>query len=187
MHRPILAILPGIVLTAAVSMTQPGFAQSSDFDLNVHARSHATARDIGLPEYPGATPFKEKDSDSSSGDVGLFLNSFHFSLKVASFVTAGSPDRVLAFYRKPLAKFGEVLECDRGKPVGSVTLTKSGLTCGDSKNGRMTANGSDSDHELRAGTPEQYRIVAVHSTETGKTKFGLVALQLPKDEKQKEK
>jgi len=46
----------------------------------------------------------------------------------------------------------------------------------------MAVNGSDSDHELRAGTPEQFRIVGVDSIENGKTKFGLVAAVLPKDE-----
>ena len=98
-----------------------------------------------------------------------------------SFLTPDPPEHVLEFYRKPLAKFGEVLECNHGKPVGSLTMAKSGLTCGDRKSGRMTVNGSDSDHELRAGTPEQFRIVGIDSTESGKTKFGLVALVLPKD------
>jgi hypothetical protein len=46
----------------------------------------------------------------------------------------------------------------------------------------MTVNGSDSDHELRAGTPEQFRIVGVDHTAKGKTKFGLVALVIAKDE-----
>jgi hypothetical protein len=36
--------------------------------------------------------------------------------------------------------------------------------------------------ELRAGTPEHFRIVGIDSTDAGKTKFGLVALVLPKDE-----
>ena len=182
MNRPILAILTAIVLAIVVSTAAPTFAQGSDFDLNVHARSHATARDIGLPEYPGATPFKEKDSDSSSADLGVFLNSFHLSLKAASFVTTDSPDRVLAFYRKPLAKFGEVLECDHGKPVGTLKVTKSGLTCGDRKNGKDSVDVNDSGHELRAGTPEQFRIVGIDSTANGKTKFGLVALEVPKSE-----
>jgi 2-polyprenyl-6-methoxyphenol hydroxylase-like FAD-dependent oxidoreductase len=44
---------------------------------------------------------------------------------------------------KPLAKFGQVLECDHGKPVGSLNVTKSRLTCGDRKSGHMTVNGSD--------------------------------------------
>jgi len=172
-----------VVLLAFASSPFLGFAQNSDFDLNVHANSHATAKDIGLPLYPGATPFKDKGSDSSSADLGFLLNSFHFSMKAASFVTTDSPERVLSFYRKPMARFGEVLECDHGKPVGSLTLTKSGLTCGDQKKGHITVNGtdSDSDHELRAGTPEQFRIVGVNRMENGKTKFGLVALELPKD------
>jgi len=181
MCRVRLAVMPTIVLMGAVSFALPTFAQDSDFNLNVHANSHVTAKDIGLPSYPGATPFKEKDSDSSSADLGFLLNSFHFSVKAVSFLTPDSPEHVLEFYRKPLAKFGEVLECNHGKPVGSLTMAKSGLTCGDRKSGRMTVDGSDSDHELRAGTPEQFRIVGIDSTESGKTKFGLVALVLPKD------
>jgi hypothetical protein len=181
MRRFILAVMPAIVLMAAVSIAVPSCAQNSDFSLNVHANSHATAKDIGLPEYPGASPFKDKDSDSSSADLGFLLNSFHLSLKAASFVTTDSPEHVLDFYRKPLARFGEVLECSHGKPVGSLTIAKSGLTCGDHKSGGMTVDGSDSDHELRAGTPEQFRIVGVERAENGKTKFGLVALVLPRE------
>ena len=58
-------------------------------------------------------------------------------------------------------------------------------TCGDRKSGRMTGNGSDNDHELRAGTPERFWIAGVDGVENGKTKFGLVALVLPKDEDKK--
>ena len=183
MRQPIYKVMPVIVLIGAVSFTALG--QNSDFNLNVHANSHATAKDIGLPVFPGATPFKDKDSDSSSADLLFFLNSFHFSVKAAKFVTTDSPARVLEFYRKPLAKFGEVLECDHGKSVGSLTVTKSGLTCGDRKSGGKTVNGSDSDHELRAGTPEQFWIVGIDGAESGRTTFGLVALVLPKDDDRK--
>ena len=86
------------------------FAQNSDFNLNAHVNNHVTAKEIGLPEYPGAKPYKEKDSDSSSGDSGFVLNSFHLSVQAASYVTADSPAQVLAYYRKPLAKYAEVLE-----------------------------------------------------------------------------
>ncbi len=111
----------------------------------------------------------------------MVLNSFHFRLQVASYVTPDAPERVLKFYRKPLAHYGEVLECDHGQPVGSSKKTRSGLTCGDK--GHVDVNGSDSstDHELRAGTPEQFRIVAIDKSVDGQTKFGLVALELPKD------
>lgn len=69
MRRPIFEVIPAIVLMGAVSFTVLSFGQNSDFYVNVHANSHATAKDIGLPEYPGAMPFKEKDSDSSSADL----------------------------------------------------------------------------------------------------------------------
>ena len=155
MRRHFSAVILAIVLMCAVSCTFPSAGQNSDFNMNMHANSHVTAKEIGLPVYPGATPFKEKDNDSSSGNLLFLLNSFHFSVQEASFVTPDSQQHVLEFYRKPLAKFGEVLECDHGRPVGSLSVTKSGLTCGDRKNGGVTVNESDDDHELRAGTPEQ--------------------------------
>ena len=180
MHSPTHAWTSAIALAAAVAFTAPCFAQNSDFNLNAHANSHATARDIGLPVYPGATPFRDKDN-SSAVDMGVVLNSFHINLQVATFVTTASPEQVLEFYRKPLAKYGEVLECAHGKPVGSLAVTRSGLTCGNDKNSGIKVNGSDMDHELRAGTPEHFRIVGIDSTEPGKTKFGLVAMVLPKE------
>ncbi|HEY1809480.1 MAG TPA: hypothetical protein VGG42_13010 [Acidobacteriaceae bacterium] len=156
-------------------------AQDSDFHLDMHANGHATAREIGLPEYPGAKPYKEKDDDNGSADLGMVLNSFHFQLQVASYTTPDSAEKVLKFYRKPLSRYGEVLECDHGQAVGGLEKTRSGLTCG--KNGHVDVNGSDSstDHELRAGTPERFRIVAIDKSDGGQTKFGLVALELPKD------
>jgi hypothetical protein len=129
----ILTVVPAISLMTAIPLAVPSFAQNSDFNLDMHANSHATAKDIGPPVYPGARPFKGPDSDSSSADLAFLLNSFHFSIKAASFVTTDSPEHVLEFYRKPLTEFGEVLECDHGKPVGSLTVTKSGLTCASPK------------------------------------------------------
>jgi hypothetical protein len=182
MHRRLSTLVPVAAFAAALLFAGSGYAQDSDFDLNMHANSHITAKELGLPVYPGATLFKDTDSDSSSADLGFVLNSFHFSVQVVSYVTTDSPAQVLKFYRKPLAKYGEVLECDHGKPVGALTATKSGLTCGSKDKGHVEVNGTgDSDHELRAGTPEQFRIVGVSGTDGGKTKFGLVALVLPKD------
>src|SRR5579875_1386926 len=84
-------------------------AQNGSFNLDLHANGHATAHAIGLPEYPGAMPYKEKNDDSGSADLGMVLNSFHFRLQVASYVTPDSGEKVLAFYRKPMERYGEVL------------------------------------------------------------------------------
>lgn len=159
------------------------FAQNSDFKLDVHANSHATAAKIGLPVYPGAAIYKDKDS--SSADLGMVLNSFHFDLKAVNYVTPDAPDKVLEFYRKPLSHYGEVLECLHGKAVGSRDKTSSGLTCSDKQGGHLQVDASDSstDRELRAGTPKKFRIVGINGdAPAGKTRFGLVYLELPKDE-----
>ncbi|MGA8162271.1 MAG: hypothetical protein WA374_20990 [Acidobacteriaceae bacterium] len=161
-------------------------AQDSDFHLDLHANGHATAHEIGLPEYPGAKPYKnDKDGDkddSGSADLGLVLNSFHFQLQVASYITPDSAEKVLHFYRKPLAHYGEVLECDHGRPVGSLVQTRSGLTCGDKSHVQFNeSEDSSTDRELRAGTPKRFRIVAIDNSVAGQTKFGLVSLELPKD------
>lgn len=164
-------------------------AQDSGFSLDLHANGHATAKDIGLPIYPGATPWKDKDSDSSAANLGFGLNAFHFSLLVASYATGDSGAHVLDYYRKPLSRYGEVLECYKGKPVGALTVTRSGLTCSSNKGGGIEVNGngnSSTDHELRAGTPTRFRIVGISDTQDGKTRFGLVYLELPKDSDSKD-
>jgi len=46
----------------------------------------------------------------------------------------------LAFYRKPLSRYGEVLECDQSKPVGSHIVTRDGLTCSDEHDVRTQTN-----------------------------------------------
>jgi hypothetical protein len=156
--------------------------QNSGVNLALHANSHASAADIGLPPYPGATLYKDKDNDSGA-DLGLTLNDIHFSLLAVNYVTSDSPAQVLAFYRKPLSRYGEVLECDQGKPVGNLTVTRSGLTCG---NVQVDGNtDSSTGHEIRAGSPQRYRIVGIDASHTGSTRFGLVYLDLPKDSSDK--
>jgi hypothetical protein len=159
---------------------------SSAFQFDLHADSHSSAAEIGLPVYPGATVYRDKDNGGTA-DLGMLLGDFHFQLKVASYVTSDSPEQVLAFYRKPLSRFGEVLECDHGKPVGPLTVTRSGLTCSDQKGGKIQFNGSvnSDDHELRVGTPHQFRIVAIDEAREKSTRFGLVYVELPKDSDKK--
>lgn len=182
------SIFEAMILLAAILFCESGvlLAQNSDSGVNLalHANSHASAAEIGLPVYPGATLYKEPGSDSSAADLGLILGDFHFDLKAISYVTSDSSAQVLDFYRKPLSRYGEVLECDHGKPVGTLTVTRSGLTCSGEHGGHVQVNGSadsSNDHELRAGTPHRYRIVAIDDSHAGATRFGLVYLELPKD------
>jgi hypothetical protein len=159
------------------------FAQNSDVNLSLHANSHVGAADVGLPTYPGAALYRDKGNDAAV-DLGFSFGDFHFTVMAANYVTTDSPAQVLAFYRKPLSRYGDVLECDHGKPVGALAVTHTGLTCSDQHGGHVQVDGSassSSGHELRAGSPHQYRIVGIDELHAGSTRFGLVYLELPKD------
>jgi hypothetical protein len=186
MFRPVtsVALLPIAVFLAFVSLGgAAAHAQDSDGGLELHANSHASAADIGLPAYPGATLYKDSDDDAAV-DLGLTLGDFHFDMKAANYTSSDTPERILKFYRKPLSRYGEVLECDHGKPVGALAVTGSGLTCSDEHGQHADSKASvnvSGDHELRAGTPHQYRVVGIDKSSSGATRFGLVYLDLPKD------
>jgi hypothetical protein len=178
------ALFGAAILAASICCA----AQNNGFNLDLHANSQATAKEIGLPAYPGAKPYKDADNDSAA-NFGMNFKDFHFNLMAASYESNDSPAQIFDFYRKPLAHYGEVLECLAGKPVGALTETKSGLTCSGNKGGNVQVNSSgdsSSDHELRAGTPLRYRIVGINDSKDGKTHFGLVYLELPKDSKSKD-
>ena len=188
--RTFFRVLSGMACTVVLLCGARGaLAQKSGANVELHANSHITATDIGLPTYPGATLLKD-DDNSASVDLGLTFGDFHFKMMVANYLTGHSPAEVLAFYRKSLSHYGEVLECDHGKPVGSLTVTRNGLTCADDHSGHVQVNDSkdsSNDHELRAGSPLRYRLVGIDKPQGGSTHFGLVYLELPKDSDEKQK
>lgn len=180
------AVLAGAVLCGgAVATAQDKSAKDDGVNLELHANGHATAAEIGLRVYPGATLYKDpnsKDNDSQA-DLGFTFGSFHMEVIAVSYVTHDPAEKVLAFYRKNLSRYGEVLQCDHGKPVGKLTVTNTGLTCSDDHGGHVQVNGSPNsggDIELRAGWPHRFRLVGIDSSHSGETKFGLVYLELPR-------
>ena len=155
-------------------------AQSSG-NIEMHANPHVTAASIGLPGYPGARSFHEPSSDSTA-DLGFTFGDIHFRLLVAKYVTRASPAQVLEFYRKPLARYGEVLECDHGLAVGSLKIASSGLTCSDTQGHHSHSSGESSDgDELRSGTPRRFRMVGIDDGQFDDTRFSLLLIELPKD------
>lgn len=177
----------------ACLLTCGAYAQNSGsgFDLSLHAHDKVTAAAIGLPQYPGAV-LDNDNHNSDSADLGFAFGATKFNLRIVSYKTPDLPAAVLGFYRKPLGRFGDVLECDHNRAVSSLQKTRSGLTCsgkqeksGDSsdKDGHgLSINGvnSDNDHELRAGSPEKMRIVAVEQ-KNGATRLSLAYIELPKN------
>src|SRR5580692_7860195 len=158
--------------------------------MTVKTNDAAVVEGLGLPVYPGAELVK-KDKDNGAADVNMSFGSFQLRVKAASYRTQDSPDQVTAFYRKALGRYGDIIQCQNDKPVGSPTHTAEGLTCDNEKENHISVNDDMSGKmELKAGSKQHQHIVAVDPEGNG-TKFGLVALDLPghlsfgdKDDKQ---
>jgi hypothetical protein len=150
--------------------------------------SHDTTA-IGLTQYPGSVPVKDDgDKDANSANVDMSFGSFHLGVKAATFQTSDPADKVIAFYRNDLSRYGDVIECHGKSAVGAPTRTSQGLTCNDNSTtvytnddhhkGISINSDSDGNVELRAGSPQHQHIVGL-DPKNGGIKIGLVALDLP--------
>jgi hypothetical protein len=141
-----------------------------------------TAADLGLPVYPGAQPVKGDDNHKSA-DVHMGFGEWQLRVRAVTYETPDSKDKVAAFYKKALGRFGDVLTCQDDSPVGTPTVTQEGLTCKDSgKNGHVQFNNGNitvSGFELKAGSKLHQHIVGFEDPVGGQTRFALVALDLP--------
>ncbi len=156
--------------------------------LNVRSNG-TTAASIGLPEYPGARVIDKKDDgDNGSVDLHMGFGPWQLHVQVASYGTTDAQDKVIAFYRQALSKYGDVLECDGNDAVGKLTRTSEGLTCTDHDTGGSTkwnksgANINDLHLELKTGSRHHQHLVGFKQKE-GETRFSLIALDLPNTNK----
>ena len=150
----------------------------------LHVRSDQTAAsDLGLPVYPGAQVAPQGEGDKSA-DVHMGFGQFQLRVKVVTYTTADPQDKVLAYYKKEMGRFGDVIECDGNQPVGTPTTTSQGLTCRDEgHHGHVNVNGKDygggdSGLTLRAGSKHHQHIVAFKTASSG-TKYSMIELQIP--------
>ena len=147
--------------------------------VQVKTNNETNIQGIGLPVYPGAELVRKKDKDNGSADVNLSFGHFQLRVKAANYQTPDPPEKVSAFYKDALKKYGVVIECNHDRPVGTPTQTDEGLTCSDgNKKEAVTEPDASGKTELKTGSKQHQHIVAIEP-KGGGTKFGLVALDLP--------
>ena len=163
----------------------PAARAQSGFDISVHATSDVTPAAIGLPVYPGARLAVKHGDDDAAFDVGFAFGDTRLRMAGISYDSDDSPDRILEFYRRALSQYGDVLECDHGHAVGNLSVTSSGLRCSDKKgHDNVNLDGhfdSSRDHDLRAGSPGEFRIVGVDGSYTKSARFVIMYVKTPKD------
>jgi hypothetical protein len=154
----------------------------------VHVNTNqTTAADLGLPVYPGAQIIEDKDHDKSA-DVHLGFGQWELRLKAVSYATGDKQEQVVAFYKKALGRYGEVLTCQEKTAVGKPAVTSEGLTCEDNKNmnfqiGNQSVGGTEKGVELKAGSKSHQHIVGFEAADGGRTRFTMVSVDLPEGTK----
>ena len=149
-------------------------------DMHIKTSDDANIAGIGLTPYPGAVPVKDDDGKNKDGaDINLNFGDFHLGVKAASFQSSDSTDKIEAFYRKDMARYGAVLKCKDDEAIGQPTRTAEGLTCNDNeKHHNIHVGDEHNEMELRTGSPGHLHIVGIKQKDGG-TRIGLVALDLP--------
>jgi hypothetical protein len=136
---------------------------------------------IGLPAYPGAQVLKKDDGDKDdSADVNMSFGGFALRVKAAKFRSGDATDKVEAFYREGMKRYGDVIACRNHAAIGLPVKTAEGLTCDNNHGGHISVDDNENSHtlELRAGSQQHQHIVTIDPDGAG-TKFTLVALELP--------
>jgi len=175
--RPLARIaLAGIMAIAAISLMGQEKAQkdtSKDKELSVTVQgpetdaglivsARATAKEVGLPIYPGSIPHKDqdKDNDGPAAKLGLWGTSFGFKLVVLKMESKDAARKVADYYQRALVTYGTVLDCTNATRPQAKDENSEKLTCDDDK---PEAGGM----LFKAGTKEKQHIVGVQPNGAG--------------------
>jgi hypothetical protein len=184
LHGFALAVITLVLLPACsinVKKNEDGEDKKVDIETpvgGIHVSKDADVRDVGLAVYPGARK-KQKDSsgDEKSANVNISGPGFGVKVVAVEYLSDDSPDKLIAYYRDQLKKYGSVLECHTSKHGGDVEVNE--MSHQDKKESRkLTCDNDDSGKtvELKVGTEDNQHIVAVEPQRKGSS-FALVYVQ----------
>jgi len=160
-----------VVTLAACSVNVDDKGENKNVDIRtplgaLKVRTNPTPGEIGLSVYPGAKQKVEGD-DKNAANVNISSSIFGVKVLVIAYHTQDSPDKVVAYYKKDLRKYGNVLECkghgheDNDLDLGHDSDHKpKPLNCSDDK-------GDGKGVELKAGMSDNFHLVAVDPKDNG--------------------
>jgi hypothetical protein len=148
----------------------------------IHVSKGADARDTGMPVYPGARAKEDdKSGDEKSANVNISAGFFGLKVVAVEFLSDDPPEKVTAYYKDKLKKFGTILECHTTNRHGDSGDVDVNMGKDDDKKDsqRLTCEqNSGPTTELKVGTKQNQHLVAISPQEKGKgTDFALVYVQ----------
>jgi hypothetical protein len=167
------AIMVAIAVTTAcsVSVKKDNNGQDKNVDINtpfggIHVNENADPRDTGLPVYSGARLKKKDDSgNEKSANVNISTSAFGLKVVAVEYESDDAPNKIIAYYKNELKKYGNVLEC---RTEGEHYAYE-----GDSEELKCQGNNRGKTVELKVGTKSNQHIVAINPQGKG-SGFALV-------------
>ncbi len=143
---------------------------------SIHVNKGVDVRDTGLPVYPGA---QEKKTGNEGGHANVNIASSFFGLKVVAieYLSDDPPEKVAAYYKDQLKKYGNILECrtaNNSHDAGDVDVN-----IGEDKDKKLSCEHSSGPTvELKVGTKDNQHIVSISPQDKGTgSDFALVFVQ----------
>lgn len=175
-----LLALPG----CSINVKKNGEGQEKKVDIEtpmgaLHVSKDADVRDIGLPVYPGARR-KEHSDDGNENNAHVNISSGLFGLKVVAieYLSDDPPQKIIAYYKDQLKKYGEVLEC-HAQDNHAGKMMDPGDHAGHSERLKCEGDQSGETVELKVGNEQSQHIASVKPGDGGKgSDFGLVYIQM---------
>lgn len=171
----VVSIAAAILLVSACSVNvrkdQNGLDKQVDIRSplgGIHVGKGVSPEDVGIAVYPGATLKEKGNGEDKSANVNL--SGFGYRLKVVAleYESKDSADKLIAFYKDQLKKYGSVLVCH----TSGMNVNAGSRKHDDSRELTCESDGGPN-VELKVGTRDDQHIVAIESSGSG-SNFSLV-------------
>jgi hypothetical protein len=140
-------------------------------------RKDIDLKELGLTPYPQARLLPaEQGSGDSSANVNISTPFFALKVIAAKYESDDTPEKIIDFYRKDMARYGKVIQCKGAGHNGSHAEsgkdddTKLTLSCDDS-------DSEDKNTTLKAGQGQSQHMVEIEPQSKG-AHIGLVYIQM---------
>jgi hypothetical protein len=151
------------VLTLATCLFSSTLSFAGGFNASLNITDRARSEETGLRHYPGATPMPNKKGDEEGANIHFSLGDYGLKIVAVKLKTEDAKDKVAAFYRKDLERFGAVLDCSNADGVDIQIGRKTKILVCDKERDRVKRGGL----VFKAGTRANQRVVSIEPKSEG--------------------
>jgi hypothetical protein len=169
----VVAAVSSLLALSSLGVAPMTYAES--FRAGISISDESVPEATGLRVYPGAK--RVEKSEGSDANLQLSFGEYGIKIVAATLRSADLPERIAAFYRDDLARYGEVLDCTESRETREVKSRRE-------KSDRLSCKGETAPKNgmlFRAGTKGNERVVSISPKGDG-TELTLVYVRaiLPK-------